>query len=91
MVLDVDHVKVSVVIWTRFKISNVTLKDVATITHGPTGARAVPHAVPVIKNVLSLIAMVWPSKLIVNDVPMLLSSLNGLNGVPVVLNVVTVS
>ena len=57
-VLDVDHVKVSVVIWTRFKMSNVTLKDVATITHGPTGALAVPLAVPVIKNVPSLIAMV---------------------------------
>ena len=91
VVLDVDHVKVSVVTWTRFKMSNVTLKDVAIITHGPTGALAVPHAVPVIKNVPSLIVMVWPSKLIVNDVPMLLSSLNGLNGVLAVLNVVMVS
>ena len=72
-VLDVDHVKVIVVIWMKFKMSNVTLKDVATITHGPTGALAVPHAVPVIKNVPSLIAMVWLFKLIVNDVPMLLS------------------
>ena len=58
VVLDVVHVKVSVVTWTRFKMSNVTLKDVATITHGPTGALAVPLAVPVIKNVPSLIAMV---------------------------------
>ena len=90
-VLDADHVKVSAVIWMKFKMSNVTLKDVATITHGPTGALAVPHAVPVIKNVPSLIAMVWLFKLIVNDVPMLLSSLNGLNGVPAVLNVAMVS
>ena len=55
---DVDHVKVSVVTWTKFKMSNVTLKDVAIIIHGPTGALAVPRAVPVIKNVPSLIAMV---------------------------------
>ena len=88
---DDDHVRVSVVTWTKSKMSNVIHKDVATITHGPTGVLAVPHVVPVIKNVPSLIAMVWLFKLIVNDVLMLLSSLNGLNGVLAVLNVVMVS
>ena len=91
VVSDVDHVKVSVVIWMKFKMLNVTHKDVATIIHGPTGVLAVPHAVPVIKNVPSLIATVWLFKLIVNDVPMLLSLLNGPNGVLAVQNVVMVS
>ena len=90
-VLDVDHVKVSVVTWMKSKMSNVTHKDVATITHGPTGVLAVPLVVAVIKNVPSLIAMVWLFKLIVNDVPTLSSSLNGPNGVLAVLNVVMVS
>ena len=71
MVLDVDHEKVSVVIWMKFKMSNVILKDVATITHGLTGHHAVPHVEQVTKNVLSLIATVWPFKLTVNDVPIL--------------------
>ena len=90
-VLDVDHVRVSVVTWTKFKMLNVILKDVATITHGPTGVLAVPHVVAVIKNVQSLIATVWLFRLIVNDVTMLLSSLNGPNGMLAVLNVVMVS
>ena len=68
-------------------MSDVILKDVATIIHGPTGILAVPHVVVVIKNISSLIAMVWLFKLIVNDVPMLLSSLNDLNGVLAVQNV----
>ena len=90
-VLDVDHVRVSVVTWMKSKMLNVILKDVATITHGPTGVLAVPHAVAVIKSVPSLIAMVWLFKSIVNDVPTLSSSLNGPNGVLAVLNVVMVS
>ena len=90
-VLDVDHVKVSVVIWTKSKMSNVILKDVVTITHGLTGHPAVPHVDQVTRNALSLIATVWPFKLTVNDAPILSSSLNGLNGVPAVLNVEMVS
>ena len=90
-VLDADHVKVSVVTWTKSKMSNVTLKDVATIIHGLTGVLAVPHVVAVIKSAPSLTAMVWLFKLIVKDVPILLSSLNGLNGVLAVPNVVMVS
>jgi len=90
-VSDVDHVKASVVTWMKFKMLNVILKDVATITHGLPGVLAVLHVVVDIKNALSLIAMVWPFKSIVKDVSILLSLLNGLNGVPAVLNVVTVS
>jgi len=90
-VSDVDHVRASVVTWMKFKMSNVTLKDVATITHGLPGVLAVLHVVADIKNAQLPIAMVWPFKSIVKDVSILLFSLNGLNGVPAVLNVVTVS
>ena len=90
-VSDDDHVKVSVVTWMKSKMSNVIHKDVATITQGRNGVLAVPHVVAVIKNVQSLIATVWLFRLIVNDVPMLLSSLNGPNGMLAVLNVVMVS
>lgn len=86
-VSDVDHVKVSVVTWTKFKMLNVTPKDVVTITHGLTGHHAVPLVDQDIKNGLSQIAMVWLFKLTVKDVPILLSSPNGPNGAPAVQNV----
>ena len=90
-VLDVDHVKVSVVIWMKFKMSNVTLKDVVIITHGLTGHHVLPLAVLVIKSGLSQTVMVLLFKLTVNDVSIQLFLLNGLNGVLVVPNVEMVS
>ena len=89
--LDEDHVKGSAVIWMKFKMLNVILNAVVIIIHGLIGHHARLLAVLVIKNVQLLIVMVYQYKLTVNVVPMLLSLLNGLNGVPVVLNVEMVS